>query len=47
MMDTEIMKNMSASLSIMWKGMLGLFIVCGFVALLMMLITKIIGKPKK
>jgi hypothetical protein len=30
-----------ASLNIMWKGMLGLFVVCGFVAVLIMLISKI------
>jgi hypothetical protein len=30
----------------MWKGMLGLFVVCGFVALLTMLISKILGTGK-
>jgi hypothetical protein len=31
----------------MWKGMLGLFVVCGFVALLTMLISKIVRKGKE
>jgi hypothetical protein len=38
------LSNVFASLNIMWKGMLGLFIVCGGVAGLMMLIAKIIQK---
>ena len=29
------------SLEIMWKGMAGLFLVCGFVMLLTMLVSKI------
>ncbi|MDR0876956.1 MAG: hypothetical protein LBN21_02800 [Treponema sp.] len=46
-MTEEMMFNVMASLDIMWKGMLGLFVVCGFVALLTMLVSKIAGKPKK
>jgi hypothetical protein len=30
----------------MWKGMAGLFIVCGGIAVVMMIITKIIGAKK-
>jgi len=30
-----------ASLEIMWKGMAGLFLVCGFVMLLMVVISRI------
>ncbi|GHT95672.1 hypothetical protein FACS1894141_4710 [Spirochaetia bacterium] len=40
------MSNVFASLDIMWKGMLGLFVVCGFVALLTMLIKRIAGKKE-
>jgi hypothetical protein len=29
-----------ASLDIMWKGMLGLFVVCSSIAVIMMIITK-------
>jgi hypothetical protein len=36
-----------ASLNIMWKGMLGLFIVCGFIAVLFMVIARFVGKPGK
>ncbi|MDR0476176.1 MAG: hypothetical protein LBH43_21225 [Treponema sp.] len=32
--------NLAASLEIMWKGMVGLFIVCGFIAILIVLISK-------
>jgi hypothetical protein len=40
--------DLYASLEIMWKGMAGLFVVCGFVMLLIMLISKIIpGAGKK
>jgi Mg2+/Co2+ transporter CorB len=46
-MNKIVLSNVFASLDIMWKGMLGLFIVCGGVAVLMMLIAKIIQKPKR
>lgn len=36
-----------ATLHIMWKGMLGLFLICGFIAVLMMIISKIITKTAK
>ena len=40
--------DLFASLEIMWKGMAGLFIVCGFIMLLTMLISKFTsGKGKK
>jgi hypothetical protein len=44
--DMMNISNVFASLDIMWKGMLGLFVVCGFVALLTMLISKIVGRKK-
>jgi hypothetical protein len=31
----------------MWQGMLGLFIVCGFISLLIMALNKIAGKAKE
>jgi hypothetical protein len=40
------MVNLYASLEIMWKGMIGLFIVCGFIAVLIMLIAKVMGIKK-
>ncbi|MDR1251818.1 MAG: hypothetical protein LBK62_06580 [Treponema sp.] len=39
--------ELAASLTIMWKGMLGLFMVCGFIMLLIMLISRIIIKTEK
>ena len=40
--------DLLASLEMMWKGMLGLFAVCGFIMLLTMLISKITaGKGEK
>ncbi|MDR1390171.1 MAG: sodium ion-translocating decarboxylase subunit beta [Treponema sp.] len=36
-----------ASLAIMWKGMAGLFVVCACIMFLVMLISKIIGFPKR
>ncbi|MDR1399517.1 MAG: hypothetical protein LBJ41_06330 [Treponema sp.] len=41
-MNETILQNVLASLTIMWKGMLGLFVVCGGVAILMMIIAKCI-----
>jgi hypothetical protein len=46
-MNQIVLSNVFASLNIMWKGMLGLFIVCGGVAALMMLIAKITKNPKR
>jgi hypothetical protein len=43
-MDEIVLANVFASLDIMWKGMLGLFIVCGGIAVLMMLIAKLVKK---
>jgi hypothetical protein len=34
------------SLEIMWKGMMGLFLVCGFIMLLVMAINYFIRKDK-
>ena len=39
--------DVTASLEIMWKGMAGLFAVCGFVMLLTMLISGLMSKRKK
>jgi hypothetical protein len=39
--------DLYASLDIMWKGMAGLFVVCGFVMLLIMLITRIVTKTER
>ena len=40
--------DLFASLEMMWKGMLGLFAVCGFIMLLTMLVSKLtMGKGKK
>jgi len=38
--------DLFASLEIMWKGMAGLFLVCGFVMLLTMLISRITAGEK-
>jgi D-alanyl-lipoteichoic acid acyltransferase DltB (MBOAT superfamily) len=46
-METEAMNNFLISLDIMWKGMTGLFLVCGFVMLTLMLISGIIRKKEK
>jgi hypothetical protein len=37
-----ILRNVFDSLDIMWKGMLGLFVVCGIIALLTMVIAKLV-----
>jgi hypothetical protein len=39
-MDDVVLKNVFDSLDIMWKGMLGLFLVCGIVAVLTIIISK-------
>jgi hypothetical protein len=43
--DDAVLKNVFASLDMMWKGMLGLFLVCGAVAVLTIIISKFV-KPK-
>jgi hypothetical protein len=43
-MTETVLKNTFSSLDIMWKGMLGLFIVCGAVAVIMMIITRFLRK---
>jgi hypothetical protein len=45
-MNETILKNALGSLDIMWKGMLGLFVVCGGVAVIMIAISKLM-KGKK
>jgi hypothetical protein len=44
-MDDGVLKNVFASLDLMWKGMLGLFLVCGVIALLTAIIARRV-KPK-
>jgi hypothetical protein len=44
-MDNIVWKDVFSSLDIMWKGMLGLFLVCGAVALLTIIIARCV-KPK-
>lgn len=39
--------DLFASLDMMWKGMVGLFVVCGFIMLLIMFISKIVTKKEK
>jgi hypothetical protein len=39
-MNETVLKDVLASLDIMWKGMLGLFIVCGGIAVIMIIISK-------
>jgi hypothetical protein len=47
-MNETVLNNVLASLSIMWKGMLGLFMVCGIVAVIMLIIIKLVkGKTVK
>jgi hypothetical protein len=41
------MTDLMASLEIMWKGMLGLFLCCGFIALFTLLLNKIFAPKKK
>jgi hypothetical protein len=44
-METMInIDHLFKSLNIMWKGMVGLFVVCGFIMLLIMLVSGIIKK---
>jgi hypothetical protein len=46
-MTETVLNNVLDSLAIMWKGMLGLFVVCGVVAVLMMLVAKLIKKTSR
>jgi hypothetical protein len=39
-MNETVLNNVLASLDMMWKGMLGLFIVCGGIAVIMMGVSK-------
>jgi hypothetical protein len=39
-MDNLVLKDIFDSLDVMWKGMLGLFLVCGTVALLTIIASK-------
>ena len=41
-MNESVLNNVAASLDIMWKGMAGLFIVCGGIAVIMMLVSKLV-----
>jgi hypothetical protein len=41
-MDEAVLKNVFDSLDIMWRGMVGLFVVCGGIAVIMMIISKLI-----
>jgi hypothetical protein len=45
-MDIDF-NNLFISLEIMWKGMLGLFLVCGFTMLLTMVLSKFLIKKKE
>ncbi|MDR1147868.1 MAG: hypothetical protein LBK66_04490 [Spirochaetaceae bacterium] len=45
-MNETVLNNVLASLSIMWKGMLGLFVVCGAVAVIMMIIIKLVNAKR-
>jgi hypothetical protein len=43
-MSEMVLNNAVASLDIMWRGMLGLFVVCGGIAVIMIVLAKIIRK---
>jgi hypothetical protein len=45
-MSAGTISNFYASLELMWKGMLGLFIVCGALVVVMIIVAKIC-KPKE
>jgi hypothetical protein len=45
-MNEMVLKNVTASLDMMWKGMLGLFVVCGGITLIMMIVAKLIRGRK-
>jgi hypothetical protein len=46
-MDDVVLKNVFDSLDVMWKGMLGLFLVCGMVAILTAIIAKCMKAREK
>jgi hypothetical protein len=46
-MSDKTLKDLFGSLDMMWQGMLGLFIICGFIAVLIMITAKIVSKPKE
>jgi hypothetical protein len=50
-MSETVLRDVLASLDIMWKGMLGLFVVCGGIAVIMLVVSKWIKtlgtKPQK
>jgi hypothetical protein len=41
------MNDLYASLDVMWKGMAGLFVICSFIAVLVILFKKIVMKKQK
>ena len=43
-MNETILNNVLSSLEIMWKGMLGLFVVCCGVAVIMIAISKLVSR---
>ncbi|MDR2343442.1 MAG: hypothetical protein LBD86_02775 [Spirochaetaceae bacterium] len=45
-MNESVLNNVAASLDIMWKGMVGLFIVCGGIAVIMMVVSKLVRTKK-
>jgi hypothetical protein len=46
MMNGTVLRNVLDSLDIMWKGMLGLFAVCGSICILMTIIAKFTKNTK-
>jgi hypothetical protein len=46
-MNEAVLKNVFDSLDIMWKGMLGLFIVAGIVSVITMILAKITKKRRR
>jgi Mg2+/Co2+ transporter CorB len=45
-MSEMVLNNVTASLDMMWRGMLGLFVVCGSIAVIMMIIARVTKKNK-
>jgi hypothetical protein len=43
-MGAETMANVLASLDVMWQGMVGLFVVCGFVMGMVYLVNALVGR---
>jgi hypothetical protein len=46
-MSDKIIQNFFSSLELMWKGMLGLFVVCGSLVIVMMIVSKICKITKR